>query len=393
MSGKRILIVDDTKEIGRMIQAALETLDATLQVNVLTNAEDALLALPRQPIDLLVVDVRLPGISGLELTRKLRARRQNAKVIQISGINDPHLRDQAIEMGADLFLSKPLVMGEFLTAVQELLGLEKSRVGSPPSASVADQLAGLRSRLGAAAAVLVDAHGRLAAREGDLPQGWAAVTADAATGEDTAGSITLETNLGVSLAECLAAAEKVNPLLGNRSGEKALVLRGEAFDLVAAPVTGAFRLLVVLNRSASTVRLAIALDEVLVAQKNLEKALLEMPLAEPTFAPGKSEAARPATAPIAKTVPVIAGAAAPRAPEMVKSSGSAKGPAPVEDERLARELETLIRKPGKGALKPAEVETFWEQLSTRSEGAQQDDPDMLSFDQARQMGLAPRETD
>jgi CheY-like chemotaxis protein len=66
MSGKRILIVDDTKEIGRMIQAALETLDSTLQVSVLTNAEDALLALPRQPIDLLVVEIprRRPAAPG-----------------------------------------------------------------------------------------------------------------------------------------------------------------------------------------------------------------------------------------------------------------------------------------------------------------------------------------
>jgi len=390
MSGKRILIVDDTKEIGRMIQAALETLDSTLQVSVLTSAEDALLALPRQPIDLLVVDVRLPGISGLELTRKLRARRQNTKVIQISGIGDPHIRDQAIEMGADQFFSKPLVMSEFLGAVQQLLGMEKGPFGSPPPASVPDLLGGLRHGLCAAAVVLVDEFGSLVALDGDLPHGWAAA---AVAGEDTTGLPILEPSLRDAVAESLAAAEKANPLLGNQRGEKALVLRGEVFDLVAAPVTPAFRLLVVLNRSPSAVRLAIALDEVLMAQKRLEKALTELPLAGPTSALRKVEVSKPATKPIGQTGPMGKAAGAPPSPDSAKSSSPVKAAAPVEDERLARELEAMIRKPGKGALKPADVETFWEQLSTRKEGAQEGDPDMLSFDQASKMGLAPRDSE
>jgi len=195
------------------------------------------------------------------------------------------------------------------------------------------------------------------------------------------------------VAESLAAAEKANPLLGNQRGEKALVLRGEVFDLVAAPVTPAFRLLVVLNRSPSAVRLAIALDEVLMAQKRLEKALTELPLAGPTSALRKVEVSKPATKPIGQTGPMGKAAGAPPSPDSAKSSSPVKAAAPVEDERLARELEAMIRKPGKGALKPADVETFWEQLSTRKEGAQEGDPDMLSFDQASKMGLAPRDSE
>ncbi len=89
MSPKRVLVVDDTREIGRMIQAALETLGPGLVTTVLPTAEEALQEIDRQTFDLMVIDVRLPGISGLELTRKLHSRKHTAKVIQISGINDP----------------------------------------------------------------------------------------------------------------------------------------------------------------------------------------------------------------------------------------------------------------------------------------------------------------
>jgi CheY-like chemotaxis protein len=392
MSGKRILIVDDTKEIGRMIQAALETLDPSLQVSVLTNAEDALLALPRQPIDMMVVDVRLPGISGLELTRKLRARRQTAKVIQISGVNDPHLKEQSIEMGADMFFPKPLVMSEFLDAVQQLLGIEKRGLGGAPSASAVDQLAGLRGRLGAAAVVLVDAYGRMVAQEGDLPSGWTAAAENKPDGLPLLGA-----DLRDALVESLAAAEKAAPLLGNPGGEKVLVWRGESVDLVAAPIAPEFQLLVILYRTASAVRLAIALDEVLAAQKALENELLGVPLPEPTPGAPKSKVTRPVTlppaAPVAKTGAAAAPAGSASGRETANPASSAKAPAHSEDERLARELESLMRKPGKAALKPADVDSFWEQVSTQQENALQANPDVLSFDQARQMGLAPGEAD
>jgi hypothetical protein len=151
--------------------------------------------------------------------------------------------------------------------------------------------------------------------------------------------------------------------------------------------------LVVLKRSPSAVRLAIALDEVLGAQKRLEKApAAGLPAAEQPSAGPRFETATPATAPIAKTVPAAGAHPAGKASPPAKGSPAAGSAAP-EDERLARELEALIRKPGKGALKSTEVDTFWEQLSVQKEGSQQGDPGMLSFDQARQMGLAPRESD
>ncbi len=67
---KRILIADDALELGRLLQTVFLTLDPKLSIQVVPSAEEALLESSRKPIDLLVSDVRLPGMSGLDLVRK-----------------------------------------------------------------------------------------------------------------------------------------------------------------------------------------------------------------------------------------------------------------------------------------------------------------------------------
>src|SRR5690242_4353236 len=131
MNAKRVLIVDDALDIGRMISAALVTLDPTLQSKVMPTAEEAIMEMFRDTPDLLVIDIRLPGISGLDLTRKVRAQYPNVKIIQISGVNDPQIKPKALEAGADAFFPKPLSMSEFLNAASRYLGMQPA---SPPEA-------------------------------------------------------------------------------------------------------------------------------------------------------------------------------------------------------------------------------------------------------------------
>ena len=126
MAPRRILVVDDSMEMGRLVQAALSTLNIPLQVTLVPSAEEAQLEFSRHSFDLLITDVRLPGISGLELTRRLRTRHKAVRIIQISGLSDPTLRQQSMDAGADFFFTKPLDMPVFLETAEKLLASRKT---------------------------------------------------------------------------------------------------------------------------------------------------------------------------------------------------------------------------------------------------------------------------
>jgi CheY-like chemotaxis protein len=81
----RVLIVDDQSEVRRLLRAGLVTLGPDIQVVDVPSGEEAILVISRQPFDLLIADVRLPGISGLELKTRARMHNPNLKLILITG--------------------------------------------------------------------------------------------------------------------------------------------------------------------------------------------------------------------------------------------------------------------------------------------------------------------
>ena len=75
----------------------------------------------RKKIDLLVADYLLPGISGVELMRKVRARNPELKVIFISGVTERKARNEMLSAGAVAVFDKPIPMADFLDAVERCL--------------------------------------------------------------------------------------------------------------------------------------------------------------------------------------------------------------------------------------------------------------------------------
>ncbi|MFZ3079740.1 MAG: response regulator, partial [Bellilinea sp.] len=133
---KRILIVDDALELGRMLRAAVETLGAGLEVKLFPSAEEALMETTRLPPDLLIADIRLPGITGLDLARRLRERNHEIKILLITGLTAKDLDAKAGAAGADRFLRKPFLMSEFMAAASELLGLNQPENEQPQAVPV-----------------------------------------------------------------------------------------------------------------------------------------------------------------------------------------------------------------------------------------------------------------
>jgi two-component system nitrogen regulation response regulator NtrX len=136
-----VLVVDDEKNIRRTLRMVLE--GDGLEVRDVERAEDALQVLAEEPIDAVVTDIRLPGMSGIELLQQIRrmANWNNVPVLVISGHATVGVAVDAIKLGATDFFEKPLDRDRVLVSVRNALR----------AAALAREVDALRSDAGARA--------------------------------------------------------------------------------------------------------------------------------------------------------------------------------------------------------------------------------------------------
>ncbi len=101
----KILVIDDEKNIRRTLTDILE--DEGYTVLDASSGEEGLQVLARENIDLLLLDVKLPGMDGIEVLKKVRKDFPSLDVIMISGHSMIKTAVQAVQMGAYNFLEKP----------------------------------------------------------------------------------------------------------------------------------------------------------------------------------------------------------------------------------------------------------------------------------------------
>jgi CheY-like chemotaxis protein len=344
MAPHRILIVEDQREVSRLLRSALETLEYKLEIVEIPSGEEAILDSSKNAVDLLVSDYRLPGMSGIELMKRVRKNHPKAKVVLITGQTDPKVRREVAEAGADAFFIKPVPIADFLDSVERHLGLVETIL--PPEPIAADQdeevrrkfpdlLAHLRQEIDAQAVLLLSDDGRVLARAGDLPDK------------------NNEVSLLSSLLSIYSAGQKVSRLLGQKEPSNWHVFDGGKFDLIFAPVGTSHAMLVIGKGLADEKRIMKSVDIFSQACKSIEAEI-----GGTGVRPGIPATQEPVTTPL----------------EVV--------------ERSVQELEPLL-KDAKKKLKNAEVDDYWEQAATTHKAPTK--PDMLSYEQAKQLGLAPED--
>ncbi len=114
----RILIVEDEAAVARQIAAAL-TEDGH-EAKTVNNGEAALEQVSRTPFDLIVLDIRLPGIDGFEVLRRLRRQHLAARVLLLTARGAVDDRVTGLQLGADDYLPKPFAMRELVARVRAL---------------------------------------------------------------------------------------------------------------------------------------------------------------------------------------------------------------------------------------------------------------------------------
>src|SRR6266700_6032926 len=117
-SGARILVVDDEIEILRALQRSLVA--HGYDVFTASTGEDALAAIPVHRPDLMVLDLGLPGMSGLEVCKRVREQ-SNLPIIVLSVKDTERDKVLALDLGADDYVSKPFGINEVLARIRVAL--------------------------------------------------------------------------------------------------------------------------------------------------------------------------------------------------------------------------------------------------------------------------------
>jgi two-component system, OmpR family, response regulator PhoP len=115
----RLLVVEDEPELRRQLQAALAAQGYT--VDATGEGKEALYLATEYPFDAAVVDLGLPGLSGLDVIRRLRADDNRLPVLILTARDRWQDKVQGLESGGDDYLSKPFQMEELLARLKALL--------------------------------------------------------------------------------------------------------------------------------------------------------------------------------------------------------------------------------------------------------------------------------
>jgi two-component system, OmpR family, response regulator ChvI len=122
MSGKSILIVDDDQDITKLLKIGLEK--RGYRVTTFNDPKDALSHFKEGIYDLLILDIRMPNMTGFELFRELRKIDSKARVCFFTAfeIYSEEFHTLFPELESDCFLRKPMSIADFAASVRRLVG-------------------------------------------------------------------------------------------------------------------------------------------------------------------------------------------------------------------------------------------------------------------------------
>jgi two-component system KDP operon response regulator KdpE len=120
-----LLIVDDEPAMRRVLQTSLRAIGFTIQEAA--SGEAALGVLERSPSDLVLLDINMPGMGGIETCRRVRARMPSVGIVIISARGGEDDQVLALEAGADDYVMKPFRFRELLARIRSVL--RRSRAG------------------------------------------------------------------------------------------------------------------------------------------------------------------------------------------------------------------------------------------------------------------------
>lgn len=116
----KLIIVDDEPKIRKGLTKLLDAQEGFQVTGVFEDVHSALKALYELEADVIITDIKMPEVSGLELIRQIRERNLNIRIIILSGYSNFSYAQKAIELGVTRYLLKPTDSRELLSVLREL---------------------------------------------------------------------------------------------------------------------------------------------------------------------------------------------------------------------------------------------------------------------------------
>lgn len=347
MSTPCVLLVDDQRDIVRLLHSTLQSLGHELDIVDAPSGEEALLEASRRKVDLLVTDYLLPGISGVELMRKIKVRSPELKVIFISGMTERKARTEMLNAGAIAIFDKPIPLADFLDAVERGLGLvrtifppESGKESEEHRQSLSELLTGFRQKIKADAVYLISDRARVLARAGDLYDS------------------SMEVSLLSALMAIYSASLKVARFIRQEHLDNYHVFRGGDHDLLLIPVNSSHALLVAGKEVAKSDRILQTVEAMLFVRGDVENVLQALGVSP---------------------IPAPTEAAAPE-PEALL---------PFEEQEPEPEVDLdALFATASQKKEVKDVNAFWDDAVEKA-GSIPTNPDVITFEQARKLGLNP----
>src|ERR1700691_446982 len=126
----KVLIVDDEPAMRRALSAALAA--SGRLVEAAQDAEEAIETIRQQAFDLVLLDINMPGMGGIEACRRIRPLAPNAGIVMITVCDSLEEKVTALDSGADDYITKPFLLRELLARLRALM----RRAGSEQEAEV-----------------------------------------------------------------------------------------------------------------------------------------------------------------------------------------------------------------------------------------------------------------
>ncbi|OGR82168.1 MAG: hypothetical protein A2901_04235 [Elusimicrobia bacterium RIFCSPLOWO2_01_FULL_54_10] len=122
----RVLVVDDDKELRDLVIASLEVVEPAPSFEIEETGHDVEKKVRNFKPDLIVLDLKLPGVHGMKLCEKIKKSKagKKIKILMLTAYLTPGARDTVMDCGADYCMEKPFGVLELAGTVKKLLGLD-----------------------------------------------------------------------------------------------------------------------------------------------------------------------------------------------------------------------------------------------------------------------------
>lgn len=126
MSGKEILVIDDDQRVLHYLQRSLETMGDGYNIVAVSNAKDAINYAQTSQPDLVISDLRLPDVNGLELLKLLRAMHSEARLVLMTAYGTEKIQEAAKVLGVYRFITKPFRTENLVSIARGALSTEEN---------------------------------------------------------------------------------------------------------------------------------------------------------------------------------------------------------------------------------------------------------------------------